>query len=101
MYDPKYLHKLTVFKENEPGDIFTVHLRQNGNLLHDIIDIVLCIVKVNDFNRNRLMRILVISISLTTSRRIKLTLCKRCRNFLDLQSVLSKGSYRPIFSCFT
>jgi hypothetical protein len=44
-----------------PRDIFAVHLCENGNFFHDIIDVVLRVIKVDHFDCNRLICVFMIS----------------------------------------
>src|ERR1700738_3934544 len=66
-----------------PRDVFTVHLCEYGYFFHDIVDIILGIIKIHNFDCNRLMRGLVIP-TVNSAPREPVTLCKHCQNSLDL-----------------
>ena len=52
-------------RTSQPGDVFTIQLCKDSNLLHNIVNIVLGVVKINNFNRNDFVGILMISIQVT------------------------------------
>jgi hypothetical protein len=53
----------------KPRNVFAIQLRENGNLFHDIIHIILRIIEINDLYGYRFASLLVVSIMSSHSDR--------------------------------